>query len=208
MDASLEHGHAEAGASHVSHVDDDQKVRIGMFLYVVTDILFALFLLISYLFLRANNTQGAWFPAGVPTLGGVQGIALLEAILLVVSGIAFIVAHVGVRGDNQTLTRIGVVIAALGWLVALIVQFYFAGHLPFVTTNGAFASIYITLTGYHLYHLLFAAPMMIGLTVRSLQGRYTAARHLGITTVGYFWYWAVILGIIIWLLPIVLPPQL
>lgn len=208
MDASLEHGHTEASASHESHVDDDQKVRIGMFLYVVTDIIFALFLLISYLFLRASNTQGAWFPAGVPDLGGVQKIALLEAILLVVSGIAFIVAHVGVRADNLALTRIGAVVASLGWLAALIVQFYFAGHLPFVTTDGAFASIYIVLTGYHLYHLLFATPMMVAVSVRSLQGRYTAARHLGITTIGYFWYWAVILGLIIWILPIVLPPHL
>jgi len=206
MDASLATGHAEGHAA--SHVDDDQKVRIGMFLYVVTDILFALFLLTAYLFLRSSNTQNAWFPTGVPDLGGVQSIALFETIALVISGLAYLVGHLGARADNQALLRGGIVVAALAWLAALGIQYYYVGHLPIITSDGAFASSYITLSGYHMFHLLLGLPMLIGITVRSLQGRYSAARHLGITTIGYFWYWAVILGIIIWLLPILLPPHL
>jgi len=209
LDASIEgHGTAAAGhTSHVSHIDDDQKVRIGMFMYVIADVLFGLFVFTSYLFLRTNDTLNAWFAPGTPDLGGVQGLNTLITVLLIVSGIAYAIGQFGVRAGNQTILRAGIVVAALLWLASIAGQYYYMGHLPFVTADGAFASAYILMSGYHMFHLLFGLPLLVGVTVRSLQGRYTRERHLGITVIGYFWYWAVIYNIIFFVLPLVLSPH-
>jgi cytochrome c oxidase subunit 3 len=210
LDASVEgHGHAvDAGhTSHVSHIDDDQKVRIGMFMYVLADVLFGLFVFISYLFLRVNDTLNAWFAPGTPDLGGVQGLNIVLTVVLIVSGIFYAIGQFGVRAGNGLILRVGIVIAAVLWLASIVGQYYYMAHLPFVTADGAFASAYIFMSGYHMFHLLVGLPLMIGVTVRSLQGRYTRERHLGITVIGYYWYWAVIYNIIFFVLPIVASPH-
>ncbi len=210
MDVPVEgHGHAVDAdhSAHVSLIDDDQKVRIGMFMYVVADVLFAIFVFTSYLFLRANDTLGAWFAPGTPDLGGVQGLNAILTVVLVISGVAYAVGQFGVRAGNQTLLRVGIVVAALTWLASIVGQYYYMSHLPFVTADGAFASAYILMSGYHMFHLLLGLPMLVGITVRSLQGRYTRERHLGITTIGYYWYWAVIYNIVFFALPIFLSPH-
>ena len=58
-------GHA---ASHSDGVDHDLKLRRGMLFYVLTDVLFVIFLLATYIWLRAYRAPG-WFPAGHKNAG-------------------------------------------------------------------------------------------------------------------------------------------
>jgi len=202
MEVSLG-GATHGEASHASHVDEDRKVRIGMFFYLLCDVTFGLYMVSSYIFLRAVNVNNGWRPAGLGKIDPTLPTAL--AAILVASGLFFILAHVNVRNGNRGLTTLGVVLAAALWIAALIGNIYFMGHLPFTQSDGSFASMFVFFLGYHIFHLVFGLVFVIGLTVRTLQGRYTAERHLGITTIGYFWYWVVLFGVIGWLLPIVLP---
>ena len=206
MDISVGGGHGEHAASHVSHIDEERKVRLGMFFYIITDIIFALFIVIAYIFLRGANVSGGWFPAGTPDISFIQ--PTIFTVILVLSGIFYAIGQFAVGRGNQRLLRIGIGGAAILWLVAFGCQIWYMGHLPFVTENGGFASTYITMTGYHLFHLSLGLIMVLGITVRTFQGRYTPQRMLGIVTIGYYWYWTVALGIIFWVLPIVLPAKL
>lgn len=202
MEVSLG-GATHGESSHASHVDDDRKVRIGMFFYVLTDVMFALFMVSAYIFLRAVNVNNGWFPDGTKNIDQAMPTALIAT--LVASGLFFVLAHVSVRNGNALLTKVGVVFAALLWIASLIGNIYYMGHLPFTQSGGGFASMYVFFTGYHVYHLVFGLMFVIGLTVRTLQGRYTAEKHLGITTIGYFWYWTALFGVVGYLLPIMLP---
>lgn len=201
MEVSL--GGATHGEGHASHVDDDRKVRLGMFFYVLLDVLFALFVVSAYVFLRAANVNNGWLPDGVGKIDQNMPTTLLA--ILVASGLFYVLGHTSVRNGNRGLATLGIVIAALLWIVALIGNIYYMGHLPFTQSDGGFASMYVFLTGYHIFHLVFGLMFVIGITIRTLQGRYTAERHLGITTIGYYWYWAMIFGVIAWLLPVMLP---
>jgi len=205
MEVSLG-GATHGEASHASHIDEDRKVRVGMFFYVLTDVMFALFMVSAYVFLRAANVNNQWFPDGTNNIDQMMPTALTA--ILVASGLFFVMAHVNVRNGNRGLTALGVVLAALLWIAALVGNIYYMGHLPFTQSGGGFASMYVFFTGYHIYHLVFGLVFVIGLTIRTLQGRYTAERHLGITTIGYFWYWTVLFGVIGYLLPIMLPGPL
>lgn len=202
MEVSLG-GATHGESSHASHVDDDRKVRIGMFFYVLCDVMLALFMVSAYIFLRAANVNNGWFPAGVKNIDQFMPTALLG--VLVASSLFFVLAHVSVRNGNRGLTTIGIVLATVLWIASLIGNIYYMGHLPFTQSEGGFASMYLLFLGYHIYHLIFGLMFVIGITVRTLQGRYTAERHLGFTTIGYYWYWTMIFGVIGWLLPIMLP---
>jgi cytochrome c oxidase subunit 3 len=199
--AAAAHGHASAG-----HVDDEAKVRLGMKFYVITDVIFVVFLFASYIWLRAYNTEGNWFPkgTGLPDATTTNVLTLLIA----ASGVCFFVAYLGARANNQLLIRGGLVAALVLEIAALVGQINFMGHLPFTTVNGSFASTFIMLSGYHVYHMLIALFLGVGVTHRALRGRYSREKMLGIVTVGYFWYWTALMPIIMWLMMMALPPQM
>ncbi|HEX9037791.1 MAG TPA: cytochrome c oxidase subunit 3 [Ktedonobacterales bacterium] len=202
MEVSLG-GSAHGESSHASHVDDDRKVRIGMFFYLLCDVMFALFMVSAYIFLRAVNVNNLWFPAGTHRIDPAMATGMLA--LLVASSLFFVLAHVSVRNGNRGLASLGIVLGALLWIATLVGNIYYMGHLPFTQTNGGFAEMYVLFLGYHIFHLVFGLMYVIGVTVRTLQGRYSVERHLGYTTVGYYWYWTLIFGVIGFLLPVMLP---
>lgn len=199
-------GHGHEASGHASHVDEEGKVRLGMLFYVIVDSMFALFLVSAYIFLRASNVNNLWFPDGTKNISLTQ--PTIQTGLLVASGLAFILAHWAVRRNQGSLVKLGVTVGAILWIVTLVGNIQYMGHLPFTQSGGGFASMYVFFTGYHIFHLLLGLMMVIGLTVRSLQGRYTQEKHLGITVIGYYWYWTVLFGIVGYLLPIILPGPL
>jgi cytochrome c oxidase subunit 3 len=197
-------GHEAHVSSHDDHIDHDAKTRLGMFFYLLCDVMFALFLVSAYIFLRATNVNNLWaLPHG--TKGVDVSTAELMLAILVASGLFFVLAHVSIRNGNRGLATIGIVLASLLWIAALVANIWYMGHLPFTQTNGGFAEMYLLFLGYHIYHLIFGIFFVIGIAVRTLQGRYTAARHLGYTTIGYYWYWTLIFAVIAFLLPMMLP---
>ncbi len=194
--------HAEAHG-----FDDDRKVRLGFLFYVLTDVTFVLFLFASYVWLRAYNTNNAWFPFKGMTLPDSTTTYVLLG-LIVVSAISFYLAYLGARSGNQALLRIGLLVAFVLCVATLVGQIRFMGQQQFATGDGSFASIYILLSGYHVYHLAIGSFLGFALTVRAFRGFYSRERHLGLVTVGYFWYWMALMPVVFWLLTLALPPQL
>lgn len=175
-----------------------------MFFYLLCDVMFALFLVSAYIFLRATNVNNLWaLPQGTKHVD--VATAQLMLAILVASGLFFVLAHVSIRNGNRGLATLGIVLASLLWIAALVANIWYMGHLPFTQTKGGFAEMYLLFLGYHIYHLIFGIFFVIGIAVRTLQGRYTAARHLGYTTIGYYWYWTLIFAVIGFLLPMMLP---
>ena len=192
-------------SSHGDFVDHDRKLRFGMVFYIVTDMVFVTFLFVSYIWLRAYNTGGSWFPDGTK-LPDTMFSNILTG-LLVLGAICFFVAYQGLKAGNQGLLRVGSLVAFLLVVAALVGQFYFMGHLPFVTQDGSFASTYLMLSGYHIYHLLLATFLGLGVTIRAFRGKYDATRTLGVRIIGYFMYWAAAMPVLLWLMLTLLPPK-
>jgi len=188
-------------------IDDDRKVRLGMLFYVLTDVILVTFLFAAYVWLRAYNTNGGWFPfAGMALPDPTTSVVLV--LLILGSGVCFVVAQQGIRAGNQILLRVGLVAALVLLVVTLVGQIRFMGQQQFGPLDGSFASTFIVVNGYHVYHLLFGLFLGLGLTVRAFQGRYSAQRHLGLITIGYFWYWMALMPLLFWLLMLLLPPKI
>lgn len=197
---AVAHGHAK------DFVDHDAKLRFGMLFYVATDVIFVVFLLATYVWLRAYNTSGGWFPQGTKLPDANMSYMLTG--LIVASAALFYIAQTAIKGNKQALFRASLFVALLLVIATLIGQIWFMGHLPFVTIDGSFASTYIMLAGYHVYHLLIALFLGLGITHRALRGRYTASNTVGVTVIGYFWYWTALTPVLVTLLMLALPPQL
>ena len=201
MDAAI-----TAHGSAAGPMDNDAKVRLGMRFYVITDIIFVLFLFVTYIWLRAYNTGGGLFPDGTKLPDA--NLSNINMGLVVLSAICYFVGYLGIRRGRQGLLRIGMLLALLLMIASFVCQIIFMGHLPFVTIDGSFASSFILLSGYHVYHMILALFMGLGLTHRAFRGRYSQDRMLGVVTVGYYWYWTALFPVLTWLLLLALPPKI
>jgi cytochrome c oxidase subunit III len=204
MEAAIPaHGHADA---HADTAANDHKVKIGMGYYVIVDVIFVIFLFVAYVWLRAYDVGGGWFPSGTK-LPDATTTNILTGVM-VVSGIAYYIGYLGIRRGSQAQLSISLVVATVLTIVALVWQLHFMANLPFVTIDGSFASAYILLAGYHAYHLMLGTFLGLGVTHRALRGRYSRDRMLGVITVGYYWYWMAAMPVLVWLLMLVLPPKI
>lgn len=199
MDTAI--GAHEHAAAH--QAEADRRLRIGILLYVITDIIFVAILFASYVFLRGYDTQGGFLPKGVKVAPAQTPTILM--ILLIISAISYFVAYRSLQRDNQTLYRAGVAAAVVLMLITMVGQIRYMGQLPFTATDGSYASAYIMLNGYHAFHLIIATLIGLGLLNRALRGRYSSVNTTGVMTIGYFWYWACALGLALWLLFLILP---
>ena len=203
-------GHGEHGSGSMAlseeELQNDRKVRLGMLFIVLADALFVVFMMVTYPWLRAYNTDQGWFPFAGMKLPD-STISLVLGLIMVASAIFFFTGYLGIRAGNQTVLRIGMLLSLLLVVVALIAQIKFMGAQQFGTLDGTYADTWLLFSGYHIYHLLWAVFLGVGITNRAFRGRYTQVRHLGVITIGYFWYWAALTPVLFYLLTVVLPPK-
>lgn len=190
-------------AGHGDFVNQDLKLRRGMLFYVLTDVIFCIFMLASYIWLRAYQEDG-WFPQGTKVPDETTVYILTG--LCVVSAIFFAIGFFAIRAGSHSGLLICMAIATVLAIAALSGQIRFMGHLPFTVSDGSFASIYILLSGYHVYHLLLGIFLGIGVTIRALRGRYRREKTAGLSAIGYYWYWMALFPVLVTLMVQFLPP--
>lgn len=159
--------------ARLREVNEDRKVRVGMLFYTCNDIILAIFFFGSYVFLRGYNINDRWFPPG--TSQPPFGFGTWIMILVVLGGVAYAAGEIMLHRGQQTLFRALMVVAVLLYLLDLILQVILMAHLPFTQASGSFASSYLLLSGYHIYHLAIALFLGAGIVNRAFRGRYMPA---------------------------------
>jgi heme/copper-type cytochrome/quinol oxidase subunit 3 len=185
-------------------VDEHRKLRMGMLFYVCNDVILAIFFIGSYIFLRGYNTNLRWFPPGTPQASYVVNFWIM--IIAVVGGVLYFLGDRALRMNAQPVFRLLMLLALVAYLVDLAGQVWYMGRLPFTVQDGSFATSYIVLSGYHVYHMALGVFLGIGIVNRARLGKYSRDNMTGITSIGYYWYWAAIYAIAFWLLVIIQPP--
>lgn len=180
------------------HVEDPAVVadrqRLGVILIITADVAFVLSLVFTYFYLRGLNTAGNWIPDGGRTAGIGMGWAI--AGVVVVSLLAYRWAEAGIKaGDGGRLT-VGLLIALVLILVDVGLQVYQLANLPFLASDGSYASSFMVLSGYHLVHVLLTTFLGIGVWNRARLGMFTAGHHAHVRLVGLWWLWVAVSALI------------
>lgn len=206
MESAAHHDGAFLMYAGESEYTEGRKVMVGFAMYIATDVLLAIMFFIGYMWLRQYNTSGLWYPPGVQAPSSFD--LLWPAVALVCSCVFYGGAQYATRIGAQFLMRILVTIAFLivaGVMVWEIINMF---HLPMTTTDGSFAAAYLLLLGYHIFHLMVAFLIGIGIVAQSMRGRFGPAHHIGLDVAGIWWYWVATYAVIFWVLYLTLPPAL
>jgi heme/copper-type cytochrome/quinol oxidase subunit 3 len=190
-------GHGPVGHGPVGHdspevVGDRQKM--GVILLIVADVAFVLSLVFTYLYLRGLNTEGGWLSQDEPRTASTP-LGWLVAGVMAASWVAYRWSEIGARSGQRERLLLGVGVANLLVVVDLILQVYQMVSANLRVDYGSYASSFMALAGYHVFHLALTLFIGIGLWNRARLGRF-ADNHWHVRLVGYWWTWVAISAVI------------
>ena len=176
------------------------RARAGVIMLILSDALSIVALLAAGGYLSTLNTFGQ-FRAGDhgPTL--LPGI--LAAVTLILSGLFYYLWERRARTTAWTGQNVFYLLAWLFMLATLGLQIWLGISLGYAPPFHAYASLVLLLTWYSAFHLVLAAVIGLLMLGRILRGRIAEHSYIA-EVVGYWWYYTIIAGLLMWLFSIIL----
>ena len=160
--------------------------KLGMWLFLVSEIMFFTGLLAAYVVLRASHP--AW-----PGSEGHLSVPLgtLNTFVLLCSSLTVVMAHASVQRDDQAGLRKYLLLTVLLGTAFLCIKGYeysqkFHHHIG--PSTNIFWSCYFTLTGFHALHVLGGIIANAWLLFRAGQGRYNSRTGYPVELAGLYWH--------------------
>ena len=191
-----EHGpldhHGPPAANASSRVD----ARIlGMFLFIASEIMLFGSFFTAYFFVRVVNNAPQWPPAPYHFPIFVAGI---NTALLVTSSFTIHWSLQSIKRGNRFGMQAGLVITLLLGITFLLTQIREYSRIGFATKDGAFASVFFSLTGLHGMHVFVGLLLLLAATVRAFRGHFTPEHHHGLELPGIYWHFVDVMWIVVY----------
>ena len=160
----------------------------GMVWLIATEATLFAALIASYFYLRFRSAP-EWPPAGIeaPEL---QLPIVMSAILLS-SSIPVHWAEAGIEKGKQGVLKtglaLGFVLGAVFLAITLAIEWPETLH-HFKPTTNAYGSLYFTVTGFHLMHVIVGLVMSLWVQVRAWKGAYDENRHVSVQNFTMYWH--------------------
>jgi cytochrome c oxidase subunit III len=166
----------------------------GMLCLIATEAALFAYLLFSYFYVSAQVT-GAWPPGGPPNLG----LAIAGTVVLLLGSVTMWWGERGVRAGRR-----GQLLLGLGISVLLAVAFVGLegtewSHKDFSLTSNVYGSLYFTITGFHLLHVLVGVAMLVMLFVWTLLNYFGVRRHSTVSIAVMYWHFVTAVWIAVFL---------
>jgi cytochrome c oxidase subunit 3 len=165
----------------------------GVWTLIATEASLFGYLLLSYFYLYFQTGQ-YWPPEGHPKLlmPGINTIILLS------SSIFVWLAERGIRRNLSRGFNCGMMaIAILLGIIFVGVQLREWHNKPYGINSHLYGSLYFTITGFHLAHVLVGLMILLLLTLWTWLGYFNDRRHSVITIGGLYWHFVDVVWIFI-----------
>jgi cytochrome c oxidase subunit III len=83
-------------------------------------------------------------------------------------------------------------------LTFLLTQILEYSRIGFAPRDGAFGTIFYSLTGLHGAHVFVGLCLLAFATVRAFRGHYSAAAHHGVEIPGIYWHFVDVMWIVVY----------
>lgn len=172
---------------------DDGRGRVALVLVIAAESVFFGTLILSYLYLRAN--QAGW-PLSHPSVPALV-VPSANTLLLVLSGATAWASERAIQAANDRRLRLGLILTVtlgLVFIAGQVFEFTRAGMHP---GDQAFGGVFFALMGFHALHLL-AGIVVLGIClIRAMLGDFTPSSHQSVTLGAWFWYFVVAVWLVL-----------
>jgi heme/copper-type cytochrome/quinol oxidase subunit 3 len=187
------HAHSNPHHEHPDVVGS--RNRLGVILLIVADVAFALSMLFTYFYLKAQNVNDMWLPKADGDAAAILPVSSASAWKITAIAAVGLLAHFmalrNVRNGNQSSLKTFGLIAFIASLIALVLQIQQFGVVPFTFYNGTYVSCWYLFAVMNTVHLILTAFISLGNWNRSRMGLYKAD-HWHVDIVNVWWVWMVV----------------
>ncbi len=189
-----EHEHHGPPEAHQSSRIDRQT--LGILLFIVSEVMLFGAFFASYFFLRVVVNPPAWPPQPFELPVAVAG---MNTAILFSSSFTVHYALEAIRRGNRNAMKLGL---AATWLLGatfLFIQLNEYVHIGFSARDGAFGSIFYSLTGLHGAHVFVGLALLTFANIRAWRGHFgpEPKDHLGVEVVGIYWHFVDVMWLIV-----------
>ena len=204
----MSHGHSSALAHHFDSLEQQKEAStLGMWLFLVQEVMFFGGLFMTYLLYRWRDPQA--FAAGSHDLN--VSLGLLNTVVLIASSLTMAMAVRSAQTSRQK-PLIGYLTAtgALG-IVFLVVKYfeysakwehhlvpgpYFHFSEPAIGDRAeVFFSMYFAMTGMHALHMVIGIGLLAWILRGAIRGRFSAVYYNPVENFGLYWHFVDIIWI-------------
>lgn len=155
----------------------------GMLLLIATEAALFIYLLFSYFYL-GSQAPGPWPPSGPPELG----IATGNTFILLLSSVTAWWGQRGIERGRSDRLLIGLALSILLGAAFVGVQVHEWLSRSFTPATDAYGSLYFTITGLHIAHVVAGLVILGCLALWTALGRVTAERHVHVEVGVLYWH--------------------
>lgn len=166
----------------------------GMWALIATEAALFGYLLFSYFYIQ-SQVSGPWPVGGPPKMQ----IALPDTIVLLVASATMWWGEKGVRTGRPGQLKLGLLATVLLGIVFLGLQLLEWHNKPFHLTTDVYGSLYFTVTGFHMAHVVAGLLMLVALLVWSLLGYFDERRHSAVSIGAIYWHFVTAVWVLVFL---------
>nr|YP_010411921.1 cytochrome c oxidase subunit III [Notostomum cyclostomum]URP31055.1 cytochrome c oxidase subunit III [Notostomum cyclostomum] len=165
-------------------------LRVGMILFILSEILFFLGFFWGYFHssLVPTNEMGCeWPPIGLVSINAFS-VPMLNTVILLSSGVTVTLAH-------HSLLKSKFVISMLSLMITISLGMYFtylqAGEYfmaPFNISDSIYGTTFFVTTGFHGLHVMIGSVFLFLCTVRLMMYQFSSEHHFGFEAAAWYWH--------------------
>jgi heme/copper-type cytochrome/quinol oxidase subunit 3 len=172
-----------------------EKNRLGMYLFLLSEVVFFSVLIMAYIYYRGGAGQGPSAANSLqPATAGIFTLCLLAS-----SGTLWL-AERSIARQNQTGVRLWLVATGLLGAVFLIGQAREYIHLiadNVTIDRNLFGTTFFTLTGFHGLHVFSGLVALTILAGMAMAGHFRGPHSVAVETVGLYWHFVDVVWVVI-----------
>lgn len=155
----------------------------GMLCLIATEASLFAYLLFSYYYMAVQRGP-AWSPEPHPDLT----LAAPDTVILLASSVAVWWGEKGVKQGRRGQHIIGQSLAIVLGVLFVVIQAFEWKSKTFGLATDAYGSLYFTITGFHMAHVIVGVSMLIVVLIWSLIGYFSPRHHARVTIASIYWH--------------------
>jgi heme/copper-type cytochrome/quinol oxidase subunit 3 len=155
----------------------------GMWCVIATEGALFAYLLLTDIYL-ALQSHGSWPPGGPPSLK----LALPNTLVLLASSLVVAIGEGGMRAGSRSRAVLGLSGGAVLGAIFVGVQLLEWKAKPFSFGSELYGSVFFTITGFHMAHVVVGVIVLLILALWSALGYFDRVRHGPVSIGSVYWH--------------------
>ncbi len=161
-----------------------------MLALILTEASLFAYLFFSYFYL-ASHAVGQWPPNGAPHLT----ISVPGTFILLAGSLVMWWGERGIERGKSSRLMFGLIAALVLGASFIALELKEWSGESFTLSTSVYSSLYFTITGFHLLHVVVGLLMLAAILLWTALGYFDAARHSAVSIGGMYWHFVTVVWV-------------